>query len=127
MARLAADAVASGPTFALARTDRELWVASGHTGRFELDAERGRIETKVSLAQPGTALAPIQSSGRHVVMTFDDEDTGGVALWGIDAETGAIAWKTIVAAPWPTLTRRFDRIGRPGDDRSRRSRDPDRR
>ncbi len=94
--------VASGPAFALARSDRELWVASGHSGRFELDAEHGKIEAKVSLAQPGPALAPIQTAGRLVVMTFDDEDTGGVALWGIDAETGAIAWKTIVAAPWPT-------------------------
>ena len=70
VARLAADAVASGPAFALARSDRELWVASGHAGRFELDAERGKIETKVPLAQPGPALAPIQSSGRLVVMTF---------------------------------------------------------
>ena len=35
-------------------------------------------------------------------MTFHDDDTAGVALWGIDSETGAIAWKTIVAAPWPT-------------------------
>ncbi len=35
-------------------------------------------------------------------MTFQDQETSGVALWGMDAETGAIAWKTIVAAPWPT-------------------------
>ena len=36
-------------------------------------------------------------------MTFQDQETGGVALWGIDPETGAIAWKTIVGAPWPTM------------------------
>jgi len=102
VARLTADASASGPTFALARSDRELWVASGHTGRYELDAERAKIELKVSLAQPGAALAPIQSKGRHVVMTFRDDNTAGVALWGIDSESGAINWKTIVGAPWLT-------------------------
>ncbi len=102
VARLTADTTASGPTFALARSDRELWVASSRAGRYELDAERGRIELKVPLVNPGAALAPIQSKGKHVVMTFHDEETAGVALWGIDSETGAIAWKTIVAAPWPT-------------------------
>ena len=44
-------------------------------------------------------------------MTFQDQETAGVALWGIDSETGAIAWKTIVAAPWPTAP-----IGLTGSD-----------
>jgi outer membrane protein assembly factor BamB len=102
MARLTADARSSGPAFALARSDRELWVASGHAGRFELDAERGKIEPKAPLAQPGPALAPIQTAGTLIVMTFQDQETSGVALWGIDPETGSVAWKTIVGAPWPT-------------------------
>ena len=71
-------------------------------GRFELDAEHGKITAKASLAQPGPALAPIQNAGRLVVMTFQDQETSGVALWGIDSDTGLIAWKTIVAAPWST-------------------------
>lgn len=105
VARLAADSRASGPAYALARSDRDLWVESGHSGRFELDAEHGKIAAKASLAQPGLALAPIQTAGRLVVMTFQDQETSGVALFGIDSETGVIAWKTIVAAPgrhrWP--------------------------
>ena len=42
--RLTPDSTRSGPAFALARSDRELWVASGHSGRFALDPERGSIE-----------------------------------------------------------------------------------
>jgi outer membrane protein assembly factor BamB len=102
VARLTANSSASGPAFALARSDRDLWVESGHSGRYELDAEHGKIAAKGSLAQPGPALAPIQSASRLVVMTFQDQETSGVALWGIDSETGVIAWKTIVAAPWST-------------------------
>jgi outer membrane protein assembly factor BamB len=102
VARLTADTGASGPAYALARSDRELWLASGHSGRFLLDAEHGKIEAKAPLAQPGPAMAPIQMAGRLVVMTFQDEETSGVALWGVDSETGVIAWKTIVAAPWST-------------------------
>ena len=102
VARLTADSAASGPAYPLARTDRDLWIASGHSGRLELDAEHGKIAAKASLPQPGPALAPIQTAGRLVVMTFQDQETSGVALWGIDSETGVIAWKTIVAAPWST-------------------------
>src|SRR5262249_59677558 len=102
VARLTADAESSGPAFALARSDRELWVASGHSGRFELDPERGSIEPKAPLAQPGPAVAPIQAVANLVIMTFQDDESGGVALWGIDPESGQARWKTIVGAAWPT-------------------------
>ena len=48
LAKLTADSVSSGPAFALARSDRELWVASGHSGRFDLDLEKGTIEPRVA-------------------------------------------------------------------------------
>jgi len=102
VARLTADSSSTGPAFALARSERELWVASGHAGRFELDPERGSIEPKLPVAQPGPALAPIQTAGNLIVLTFQDQETGGVALWGIEPETGVVAWKTVVGAPWPT-------------------------
>jgi outer membrane protein assembly factor BamB len=102
VARLTADATATGPAFALARSDRELWVASAHSGRFELDPERGTIEPRTPIVQPGPALAPIQVAGHLLVMTFQDLQTGGVALWGIDPETSTIAWKTVVGSPWTT-------------------------
>ena len=57
VARMTADAVASGPAFALARSERELWVASGHSGKLILDPERATIEVKTNLGQPGPALA----------------------------------------------------------------------
>jgi outer membrane protein assembly factor BamB len=102
VARLTPDAASSGPAFALARSDRELWVASGHSGRYALDPEHGSIEPRAPLAQPGPALAPIQTAGSFIVLTFHDEETGGVALWAIDPETTAPVWKTIVAPAWPT-------------------------
>jgi len=102
VARLTADDTPSGPAFAVARSDRELWVASGHAGRYELDLERGAIEQKASLAQPGPALAPIQAAGKLIVLTFQDQESRGAALWGIEPESGSIVWKTVVGSPWPT-------------------------
>src|SRR5262249_57889654 len=83
-----ADASPSGPAFTLARSDRELWAASGHPGKFALDLERGAIEAKTSLPVPGPALAPIQLAHNLLVTTFLDRESGGVALWGIDPEAG---------------------------------------
>jgi tetratricopeptide (TPR) repeat protein len=100
LARLAADSVASGPAFALARSDRELWVASGHSGRFDLDLERGAIEPRSPIVQPGPAVAPIQKAGKFVVMTFQDQQNGGLALWAIDPDSNTVAWKTVVGTPW---------------------------
>ena len=100
--RLTADISQSGPAFALARSERELWVASGHAGRFLLDPERAVIEPKTPLAQPGPAFAPIQTAGNRIVMSFQDQESGGVALWGIDPDTGVVEWKTIIGAPWLT-------------------------
>jgi outer membrane protein assembly factor BamB len=102
VSHLTADVVQSGPAYALARSERELWVASGHAGRYVLDPEQSVIDPKTPLAPPGPAMAPIQTAGRHIVLTFQDQERGGVALWGIDPDTGVVKWKTIVGAPWPT-------------------------
>jgi outer membrane protein assembly factor BamB/TolA-binding protein len=102
VARLTADATPSGPAYAVARSDRELWVASGHAGRYELDVERGTIVEKASLGQPGPAQAPIQTAGKLIVLTFQDQENRGSALWGIEPEAGVIVWKTVVGVPWPT-------------------------
>jgi PQQ-like domain len=100
LARLTADSVASGPAFALARSDRELWVASGHSGRFDLDLERGAIEPRSPIVQPGPAVAPIQKAGKLIVMTFQDQQNGGLTLWAIDPDTNTVAWKTVVGTHW---------------------------
>ncbi len=100
LAKLTADSISTGPAFALARSDREFWVASAHSGRYDLDLEKGTIDLRVPIVQPGPALAPIQVSGKFVVMTFQDQTSGGVALWAIDTDSNAIVWKTIVGEPW---------------------------
>jgi outer membrane protein assembly factor BamB len=102
VARLTADNTPSGPAFAVARSDREVWVASGHSGRYELDVEKGVIDLKATLAQPGPALSPMQTAGKLIVLSFQDQESRGAALWGIDPESATIAWKTVVGAPWPT-------------------------
>ncbi len=100
LARLTADSASTGPAFALARSDRELWVASAHSGRFDLDLERGTIEARSPIVQPGPAAAPIQKAGKLVIMTFQDQSSGGVALWAFDTDSSSVVWKTIVGVPW---------------------------
>ncbi len=53
IARLTADATSTGPAFALARSERELWVASGHPGLVALDPERESITPKSAFVAPG--------------------------------------------------------------------------
>jgi outer membrane protein assembly factor BamB len=101
LARLTADSVSTGPAFALVRSDRELWVASAHSGRYDLDLEKGTIDLRAPIVQPGPAQAPIQKAGKLVIMTFQDQASGGVALWAIDTDSNAVVWKTVVGAPWP--------------------------
>ncbi len=99
VARLTPDASTSGPAFAMARSEREMWAASGHSGRFVLDPEHGSIQP-FPLPGPGPAQAPIQRVGNRIVATFLDRDLDGTALWGIDPESGVVAWKTVVGSAW---------------------------
>jgi len=102
LARLNPAAAASGPAFGTALSERELWLGAGRSGRFLLDPERGEITSQSSLGQPGAALAPVQSAGRRVVLTFQYPHTGGVSLVGVDPVAGSVAWQTVLGAPWPT-------------------------
>ncbi|MGA2705799.1 MAG: PQQ-binding-like beta-propeller repeat protein [Isosphaeraceae bacterium] len=102
LARLNPAAAASGPAFGTALSERELWLGAGRSGRFVLDPERGEITSQSSRGQPGAALAPVQSAGRRVVLTFQYPHTGGVSLVGVDPVAGSVAWQTVLGAPWPT-------------------------
>ena len=64
LARLAPDAATSGPAFGLATSERELWLAAGRSGRYELDPDRGEITPRTALGQPGSALAPLQEAAQ---------------------------------------------------------------
>lgn len=101
LARLTPDATTSGPSFGLAPTDREIWIASARPGRYDLDVEGGRLASRFMLGDLGAAVAPIQAVGRRLVLSFQSP-RGGVRLRGVDASTGRIEWETVVGAPWPT-------------------------
>ncbi len=90
----------SGPAYSLARTEREMWVASGRSGRLDLDVQRGTLKTAWTLAETGPALAPIQAAGSLQVYTHQDTEGPGVALWGVDPQSGTIRWRTVLGTPW---------------------------
>lgn len=100
IARVVADAKPSGPSFALARTEREAWLASSRSARLDLDIERAAIRNAWTLAEAGPALAPIQAAGRLAVWTQQWPD-GGVALWGVEPESGQVRWRTVLGSSWP--------------------------
>lgn len=101
LARVGPDARPSGPAFARARSDRELWLASGRTARFDLSPERGEVRAAWTFVDAGAALAPIQYAGRYAVLSGQPADGPGVAVWALDPADGSLAWSTILGRPWP--------------------------
>ena len=91
----------SGPAFARLKTNNELWLSSGLSGRYDLDPERATIKPAWTLREAGPALAPVQATERLAVLTQQYSDGPGVALWGVDPTNGAIAWRTVLGVPWP--------------------------
>ncbi|WP_165219306.1 outer membrane protein assembly factor BamB family protein [Aquisphaera insulae] len=124
LARSNPDRTSGGPAFGLALTERELWLGGVRSGRYDLEAERGRIAAKFLLGPLGPATAPIRSAsgGRVVAITTQDPATGGTLLCGVDPKDGSVRWRTILGAPWPTSltpTARRDglrTIGESGDE-----------
>jgi outer membrane protein assembly factor BamB len=102
IARLNPDAEPSGPAFALARSERELWVGSGRSGRYELDPEGGKLASTWTLNEAGPALAAPQLAGPLLVLTQQHTEGPGVALWGVEPQKGTVRWRTVLGAPWPS-------------------------
>jgi outer membrane protein assembly factor BamB len=100
IAKLSPDSRASGPAYAHARTERELWAASGRPGRYDLNSERGTIAAAWTLPGSGPALAPMQAAGKLVVFTQQRVEAPGVELTAVDPTDGSVKWKTILGAPW---------------------------
>lgn len=101
IARANVEAEPSGPAYAIAKSEREMWVGSARSGRFELDPEKGRIASGWTLIEAGPALAPPQLAGPLIVLTQQNQDGPGASLWGLDAQSGAVRWRTILGARWP--------------------------
>jgi hypothetical protein len=102
LARTSPDADASGPAFALARSERELIVGSGRSTRLELGAENGTIKAAWTLAEAGPAVAPPQIAGDLLVLSQQATEGPGVALWGVEPAAGTVRWRTILGTPWRT-------------------------
>jgi outer membrane protein assembly factor BamB len=101
LASTVADQRPSGPAYARARSDRELWISAARIGRFDLDAERGSLTPNWTIERVGPSAGPIQTAGRLAVFTHQWEEGPGTALWGVDPATGKVVWKTVLGAPWP--------------------------
>ncbi|MEW4567084.1 PQQ-binding-like beta-propeller repeat protein [Tautonia sp. JC769] len=91
-----------GPTFTYARTDRELWVASARSARYDLDPQRATLATAWTLSQAGAALAAPQIRDDRMILTQAPERGRGAALWSVDPRNGSVAWRTILGSPWPS-------------------------
>jgi len=100
IARLAPGTEPEGPAFPRARTERDFWLASSRSGRFELDPERGKFTPTWTLGEAGPALAPIQSFDKLAVLAQQHDEGPGTALWGVEAATGRVRWRTVLGAGW---------------------------
>lgn len=103
IARTPPDERPSGPAFAFARSEKELFVGSGRSGRYELNAEGGKLATTWTLGEAGPAIAPPRVAGSRVVLTQQNPDGPGVALLGVNPQSGALAWRTVLGADWPSV------------------------
>ena len=101
IARVAPGTDPEGPAFARARTERDLSLASSRSGRFDLDLERGKLSTAWSLGEAGPALAPPQLFDRMMVLTQQHQEGPGASLWGVDAGSGEVRWRTVLGSRWP--------------------------
>jgi len=101
IAGLTAEAESSGPAFARTKGERELWLSSGLSGRYDLDPDKGAIKAAWTLREAGPALAPIQLTEKLAVLTHQYPDGPGVALWAVNPADGKVAWRTVLGVPWP--------------------------
>ena len=119
IARVAPGTELEGPAFPRARTEREFWLASSRSGRLELDLERGKLTPTWTLREAGPALAPPQAFDRILVLTQQADSGPGAALWGVDANSGEVRWRTHLGTRWtipPTASPTGDRLSTLGVD-----------
>ena len=100
IAKLVHEAKPTGPTFALARSETEVWLSSSRSGRYDLNPETGQIRPTWSIAEAGPALAPIQLAGPLAVLTQQISERPGVLVCGVEPQKGTVRWRTVLGSPW---------------------------
>ncbi len=95
-----ADAASSGPAYAHARSETELWLSSSRTGKYDLDMEKGVINSGWTLVNAGRAVAPMQVAGASIVLSQQNADDTGVAMWGVNPRDGKVRWRTTLGGEW---------------------------
>ena len=90
----------SGPAYALARGDREVWISSNRFGRYDVEAELSIMSPTWTIERAGPAVGPIQLAGRVAVFSHQFGEGPGVELWGMDPSNGRIVWQTTLGSPW---------------------------
>ena len=101
IARLTAGTEVQGPAYPLARSDREFTLASGLSGRYDLDVDRGKLAAAWTLGASGRALAPPQTIGKLTVLTQQPEQGQGAGVWGVESASGTVRWRSLVGVAWP--------------------------
>ncbi|GAC1464522.1 MAG: hypothetical protein NVSMB9_03270 [Isosphaeraceae bacterium] len=99
------DAKPSGPAFPYTKSERELWVSSGRPGRYELNLQAGKLNTSWTLGGAGPSVAPPQATGSLLVLSQQNDEAPGVVLWGVEARTGTVRWRTVLGSPWSLTPR----------------------
>lgn len=98
-----AEAKSSGPAYARAPNERELFVSSSLSGRYDLNADSQAIRQRWTLQSAGPSQGPLQADDRLVVLTQQFQEGVGVALWGVDIDTGSPVWRTVLGVPWTVI------------------------
>ena len=131
VARQTPDAASSGPAFAITRSEREMWAASGHSGQVHARPRARHDPSDSRCPAPGR---PWRRSRARATRSWRPSST---ARWTAPRSGGSIpsrasvTWRTVVGSAWHTSLSRVGRLGGPvhagtgrtrGDDRSRAGR-----
>lgn len=76
-----------------------LWLAGRDLTRFDIESARGRLTPKWKQCEGDSFLQPPQGIGQVVFHVRRRANVPGILVAAIDADTAAVFWETLVAAP----------------------------
>ena len=100
IARISPDNGASAPAFTYTKSERDIWISSSRSGRFELDVQTQKLNAVWTLAAAGPASAAPQAAGNLLVLTHQNVEGPGTALWAVEPKSGKLVWRTILGSGW---------------------------